>query len=81
MSFSFTVQVLAQLDLLRNFAFLHSVTDHTQITSKSRGARVVDVLVEIQPFYTNSSHFELVPGRLRILKKFLGTVSSWTKQV
>ena len=28
MSCSFTVQVLAQLDLLRNFAFLHSVTAH-----------------------------------------------------
>ena len=33
------------------------------------------------PTWTNSSPIELVPGELRMLKKFLGTVSSWTKRL
>ena len=45
------------------------------------GVRVVDMRVETQPICTNSSQIELVPGGLRMLKKFLGNVSSWTKQV
>ena len=45
------------------------------------GVRVVDMRVETQPICTNSSQIELVPGELRMLKKFLGNVSSWTKQV
>ena len=74
-----------------------SLHRNTQITSVSRledpfkvghyrycsgfGVRVVDMRVETQPICTNSSQIELVPGGLRTLKKFLGTVSSWTKQV
>ena len=33
------------------------------------------------PTWTNSSPIELVPVELRMLKKFLGTVSSWTKRL
>ena len=51
------------------------------VAGSGLGVRVVDIRVETQPICTNSSQIELVPGGLRMLKKFLGTVSSWTKQV
>ena len=45
------------------------------------GVRVVDMRVETQPIWANSSPIELVLGILRMLEKFLGTVSSWTKRL
>ena len=41
----------------------------------------VDMRVEMQPIFTNSSQMELVQGARRMLEKFLGTVSSWTKRL
>ena len=43
--------------------------------------KLLSLAFDMQADLPNSSHFELVPGGLRMLKKFLGTVSSWTKQV
>ena len=51
------------------------------VAGSGLGVRVVDIRVETQPICTNSPQIELVPGGLRMLKKFLGTVSSWTNQV
>ena len=66
---------------LRNYTFLYSVrSSQCRIFGLSQcGAGRGSFLDELAVL-TNSLQIELVPGVLR-MKKFLGTVSSWTKRL
>ena len=68
---------------MRNVDFAQEHADYIgmKVEGPFKVGHHVDMRVEIQPICTNSSQIELVPGKLHMLKKFLGTVSSWTKRL